>query len=158
MALNCKVAFVTIGASNWEKSVEFYQLLLDQAPLMILPKAYAEFQLPGLHLGIYRPGPAAAGSTSRLSPADQGRLSLCLTVDSLEAALAHLAAIGHPVAGPIGMASHGREAFATDPDGNRLILYQPSARSGIQPDDSQVNWALDSGIGRDANYGHDQRL
>jgi catechol 2,3-dioxygenase-like lactoylglutathione lyase family enzyme len=136
MALNCKVAFVTIGASNWEKSREFYQLLLDQAPLTIIPNAYAEFQLPGLRLGIYRPGPV--GSISR-SPVDQGHLSLCLTVDSLEAALDHLAAIGHPVEGPIGIASHGREAFAADPDGNRLILYQPSARSGIQPDDSQVN-------------------
>jgi predicted enzyme related to lactoylglutathione lyase len=129
MALTCKVAFVTIGASNWEKSVEFYQLLLDQAPLSIIPNAYAEFQLPGLRLSVYRPQGEAERPAVLADPIPQARLSLCLTVDNLEDALDHLAAMGHPVPVPIHTASHGREAFGTDPDGNRLILYQPFAPS-----------------------------
>jgi hypothetical protein len=125
MALNCKVAFVTIGALNWEKSVEFYQLLLDQAPRSVIPHRYAEFQLPGLRLSIYRPQPGTEGPTDDGGPRAQGRLSLCLTVDNLEAAIVHLTNLGHPPQGPIGIASHGREAFCCDPDHNWLILYQP---------------------------------
>jgi predicted enzyme related to lactoylglutathione lyase len=125
MALNCKVAFVTIGALNWQKSVEFYQLLLEQPPASVLPQAYAEFQLPGLRLSIYRPQADETMPPGVDNSMPQARLSLCLIVDNLETALNHLAAIGHPVQGPIHTASHGREAFGTDPDGNRLILYQP---------------------------------
>ncbi|EDX77907.1 hypothetical protein MC7420_7645 [Coleofasciculus chthonoplastes PCC 7420] len=34
--------------------------------------------------------------------------------------------MGYPPPGEIIVASHGREIYAYDPNGNRLILHQPS--------------------------------
>ncbi len=51
-------------------------------------------------------------------------MSLCLEVSNLEDAIAHLKTLGYPPPGNISIASHGREIYAYDPDGNRLILHQ----------------------------------
>jgi hypothetical protein len=51
-------------------------------------------------------------------------MSLCLEVSDLEDAIAHITALGFPPPGEILTASHGREIYAYDPDGNRLILHQ----------------------------------
>ena len=51
-------------------------------------------------------------------------MSLCLEVVSLEDSIDRLAHLGYPPRGPITIASHGREIYADDPDGNRLILHQ----------------------------------
>ncbi|MBD0267928.1 MAG: VOC family protein, partial [Cyanobacteria bacterium Co-bin8] len=45
-------------------------------------------------------------------------------VVDLEGAIAHLTTLGYPPPGPVMIASHGREIYAYDPDGNRLILHQ----------------------------------
>jgi len=51
-------------------------------------------------------------------------MSLCLEVADLEGAIAHLTQLGYPPSGAIITASHGREVYAYDPDGNWLILHQ----------------------------------
>ena len=43
---------------------------------------------------------------------------------NLEAAIAHLDVLGYLPPGEIMTASHGREIYAYDPIGNRLILYE----------------------------------
>ena len=46
------------------------------------------------------------------------------SVDNLERSINELAQLGYPPQGQITTASHGREIYAYDPDGNRLILHQ----------------------------------
>ena len=67
------------------------------------------------------------GEDSRdlVEQSEQSGLSLCLDVDDLDAAIAHLINLGYPPPGEIIVASHGREIYAYDPNGNRLILHQP---------------------------------
>jgi len=121
MPLHYSVAWVTIAPQNFSKSYNFYEQLLGQAPDKILTQGeemtYAEFQLKGLRLGLYAPKSPTEPITSNLS--------LCLQVENLENAIAHLTYMGYKPPGPILTPSHGREIYAFDPDGNRLILYQP---------------------------------
>ncbi|MBW4493238.1 MAG: VOC family protein [Oscillatoria princeps RMCB-10] len=121
MGFQCHAALVTLAAANSEALVQFYSQLLGQAPQTYIPNVYAEFQLPGLRLGIFRPK-----ETQRTEFAGTGKsgISLCLEVSDLEAAIAHLDALGFPPAGEILTASHGREIYACDPAGNRLILHE----------------------------------
>jgi len=51
-----------------------------------------------------------------------GSLQLCLRVDDLAAVRAALTL----EVSPVREASHGRECFLQDPDGNTVILYQPN--------------------------------
>ncbi len=127
MPLNYSIAWVTIAAHNFETIVNFYTQLLGRAPDRTLGPtgswsddalSYVEFHLHGLRLGLYRP---AAGHSI---VATAGPMSICFQVENLEAAIDHLTAIGYPPAGEIMTPSHGREIYAFDPEGNRLILYQ----------------------------------
>lgn len=119
MSLKLTAALLTLASENFEPLVQFYRQLLNQAPAPYRSKVYAEFHLPGLRLGIFRPQipPSPA-------PASLPQMSLCLEVENLEAAIAHLTALGCPPPGEILTASHGREIYAFDPDGNCLILHQ----------------------------------
>jgi predicted enzyme related to lactoylglutathione lyase len=126
--MNVRSAWVTLAAMDFERSLQFYRALLDQDPTSQIPNVYAEFQLAGLRLGIYRP---RANELS--SPANQieesssfPTLSLCLEVENLERAIAHLSHL-NCLLGAVITAAHGQEIYAYDPDGNRLILFQPSA-------------------------------
>jgi catechol 2,3-dioxygenase-like lactoylglutathione lyase family enzyme len=114
-------AFVTIAASNLEQSVRFYEQLLSQSPTAHIPTVYAEFQIRGIQIGIYQPRDAELSSTH---PA----VSLCLEVENLTAAIAHLISLDCPPPGEILHSSHGEEIYAYDPDGNRIILYQPKTQ------------------------------
>ena len=120
MGLACRSAWVTLAASEFNRAIEFYGRLLDQ-PTSLIPNVYAEFQLPGLRLGIYKPK-----QNEPLLAIPFPAVSLCLEVEDLEAAIAHLTQLGYPPPGEILTSSHGREIYAYDPDGNRLILYQRS--------------------------------
>lgn len=129
MALDYSVAWVTIAAQDFERSQDFYGQLLGKAPDRTLGPVdrpiYAEFQLKGLRFGIYRPQSGHSAPISSLSSQRSNPMSICFQVKDLEQSIAHLASIGFPVAGAILTPRHGREVYATDPDGNRLILYQP---------------------------------
>lgn len=124
MALKYTRALMTIAAPHFDPLVQFYCNVLAQAPTILLPQVYAEFDLSGLRLGIYRPSTPVADPPA--SAAQASALSLCLEVEDLEAAIVHLTDLGYPPCGKIRIASHGREIDAHDPDGNRLILYQPN--------------------------------
>ena len=121
MNFQCQSALVTLATPNLEALVPFYRQLLAQAPHPYIPNVYAEFQLPGLRLGIFKP---KKSHLSEFANTSQGCLSLCLEVNDLEAAISHLSALGYPPAGDILTASHGREIYAYDPIGNRLILHE----------------------------------
>lgn len=115
-------AWVTIATTDWATVVGFYQKFLDRPPERLSPGVYAEFALVGgLCLGIFCP---QAGKAAEFSQPDRSSLSLCLEVGDLEGAIARLQVLGYPPSGEIMTASHGREIYARDPAGNRLILHQ----------------------------------
>ncbi|WP_413171697.1 VOC family protein [Anabaena azotica] len=116
-----KNLFVTIATINFDNLVNFYMQLLEQEPNNLIPNVYAEFQISSLSLGIFRP---KQNHESEFAVNTKSPLSLCLEVSNLENAIAHLQSLGYPPPGDISTASHGREIYAYDPDGNRLILHQ----------------------------------
>ncbi len=124
MPLKYTTALLTISTLNFERSVQFYRQLLSQEPGVLLPNIYAEFQIPGVKLGIFRPAPSPQPLLpSTQHPAPTG-MALCLEVENLEDAIDLLTHLGSPPPGTIMTASHGREIYAYDPDGNWLILHQ----------------------------------
>ncbi len=125
MAFHLSTAFVTIASqsidSDFDHLVAFYQGLFSQEPKPFLPKIYAEFKLLGLRLAVFRPKDA---HSSEFNHSTHSSMSICLEVDSLEKIIEHLEKLGYPPPGEIMTASHGREIYAYDPAGNRLILHQ----------------------------------
>lgn len=110
---------MTIAAAHFPQTTQFYRDLLGTEPIRLISEVYAEFALPGMRLGIYRPRQISLPPETALTS-----MSLCLQVTDLDATIAHLDHLGVPH-GEILYASHGREIYAYDPDGNRLICYQP---------------------------------
>ncbi len=121
MSLQCSTVFVALADLDGGKLNTFYQALFEQEPSIKIPQVYTEFQLPGIRLGLFNP--KAAHYTEFVSQSSGG-MSLCLEVENLETAIAHIAHLGYPPPGQIQQASHGREMYAYDPCGNRLILHE----------------------------------
>lgn len=113
-------AFVTLAASEFDYIVDFYTQLLGQKPAKFIPNVYAEFQLRSLKLGIFQPKKTYIAEFAQVT----SKMSLCLEVRNLEDAIAHLTDFGYPPPQEIIYASHGKEVYAYDPDGNRIILHQ----------------------------------
>ena len=114
-------AIVTIASVDFDRVVKFYTEFLGLTPQPYLPAVYAEFSIAGLKLGIFCP---KASNQSEFGHPSQSGMSLCLEVVSLEDSIDRLTQLGYPPLGQITTASHGREIYAYDPDGNRLILHQ----------------------------------
>jgi hypothetical protein len=114
-------ALVTIASINCENLVNFYTKFLEQNPVILIPNVYIEFNLLGMRLGIFKPKNI---NESEFEAVAKNKISLCLEVSNLEDAIAHLTTLGYPPPGQVSIASHGREIYAYDPDGNRLILHQ----------------------------------
>jgi predicted enzyme related to lactoylglutathione lyase len=114
-------ALMTIAAINFDDVVKFYTQLLSQNPVNLIPHVYAEFKLYNLRLGIFKP---QKNHELEFATSPKNQLSLCLEVTNLEEAIAHLTRLGYPPPGEISTAAHGREIYAYDPNGNRLILHQ----------------------------------
>lgn len=123
MSIQLRQIFVALAGSE-AKLVPFYRQLFGLEPAVWSPQ-YAEFELPGLKLGIFKP---KADQQQQFQGA--GRISLCLEVVQLEQAIEQLIEMGYPPPEEIVTASHGREVYAYDPDGNRLILHE-SVKSPI---------------------------
>jgi catechol 2,3-dioxygenase-like lactoylglutathione lyase family enzyme len=120
MTINYTTALMTLATLDIDKLVNFYTNLLEQQPVTNIMNVYAEFNLAGMRLGIFQPKQT---HNSEFQNAAQSKVSLCLEVN-LETAIAHISNLGYPPPGEIAIASHGREIYAYDPDGNRLILHQ----------------------------------
>ncbi len=116
----CSQIFVTLASLQLEQLVGFYREFLAIAPTLHTT-TYAEFHLSGLKLAIFSP---KADQVAEFAAATSGSMSLCLEVDDLAGAIARLKHIGYPPPGNIMTTSHGKEIYAYDPDGNRLILHQ----------------------------------
>jgi catechol 2,3-dioxygenase-like lactoylglutathione lyase family enzyme len=128
MSFQLKTVFVALADCKGEQLVLFYRRLLGIEPTVWQPHVYAEFALPGLRLGIFHPHPDQLSEftspvSARLGAGGQGSFSLCLEVESLAAAIADLETLG-VLSTAIQTASHGREVYAYDPAGNRLILHE----------------------------------
>ena len=114
-------AFVTIGANNFPEVREFYRQFLRQEPSVEVPDVYSEFDLRGLRLGIFRP---QEKHQSEFADSVASGMSLCLEVEDLAAAIEMVTKLGYAPPGEVITASHGREIYAYDPAGNRLILHE----------------------------------
>lgn len=116
--------FVAIATLNCDALVEFYSQLFEIHPHAYSPGVYAEFQMPGMKLSIFKPKSA---HESEFHGSTSGSMSVCMQVSSLDGAITKLRAMGcSPIRAPWA-SSHGRETYIYDPDGNRIILYQPNA-------------------------------
>jgi predicted enzyme related to lactoylglutathione lyase len=118
MSLTVSKVFVAL-ADLQGGLVEFYRQLFQLEPVVWLLH-YAEFELSGLRLGIFQPKADHRDEFSGRA----GSMSLCLEVRQLEAAIERLTELGYPPPSAITMAAHGREIYAYDPAGNRLILHE----------------------------------
>ncbi|ALF55475.1 glyoxalase [Nostoc piscinale CENA21] len=121
MVLRYTEVLVAIATVNLEEVVNFYTQLLSEKPSNVIPNVYAEFQLTSLRLGIFQP---QQSHESEFTHSTKSKISLCFEVSNLEVAIAHLTNLGYPPPGEISIASHGREIYAYDPEGNRLILHE----------------------------------
>lgn len=127
---NYSAALVTIAAIDFDRLLTFYATLLQQAPQSYQPNVYGRFKVAGLDLGIFKP---KTSNTPEFISQGGGAVSLCLSVDNLEVVLAYLAAAGYPQTTTVLTASHGREIYVYDPDGNRIILHQSDKLTGSVP-------------------------
>jgi len=116
-------SLITLATDEVEKMILFYSQLLGQEPVVYIPNVYAEFQLPSLRLGIFKPR-----ELDRQEFQNQAKsgMSLCLEVSDLVSAIAHLTTLGYPPPGESVTMSHGKEIYVYDPGLNRLILHQSS--------------------------------
>jgi hypothetical protein len=116
--------FVALADFDGHTLKHFYQALLEQDPIVDVPDVYAEFALAGLRIGLFKPNNTHRTEFESLS---SGSMSLCIEVESIEDAIAHLTTLGYPPPGEIQHTSHGREIYGYDPQGNRLILHEATA-------------------------------
>jgi predicted enzyme related to lactoylglutathione lyase len=114
-------SLVTIAAIDWAATLSFYQDLLQQAPQALQPDRYAEFRLADCTIALYAPR-----TTEPPIPQPYPSLSLCLHVKDLTRAIAHLQAMHIAIPSGIQHSGHGREIYIADPNGNRIILYEPN--------------------------------
>lgn len=124
---NYSAALITIAAVDFDRLLDFYSVLLQQAPQPHQPHVYGGFKIAGIDLGIFQP---KASNNQEFAHQTAGAVSLCLSVDNLEKVLEHLATNGYPQTPTVLNASHGRECYIYDPDGNRIILHQGQKLTG----------------------------
>jgi hypothetical protein len=124
VSLGYTALFVALADLDGHTLTRFYQALLEQDPVVDIPDVYAEFVLSGMRIGLFKPSNTHRTEFAALS---SGSMSVCIEVERIESAIAHLTALGHPPPGEIQHTSHGREIYAYDPQGNRLILHEATA-------------------------------
>jgi len=128
MTLQCSTVFVALADPDGKTLVRFYRQLFGQEPVWHVPEVYAEFQISGLRLGIFKPSLIHRSEFETQA----GSISLCIEVEQLEEAIASVEQAfiqtrltgDHLLPSDIITASHGREVYAYDPAGNRLILHE----------------------------------
>ncbi|WP_165251030.1 VOC family protein [Paludisphaera soli] len=126
MAIEFDETFAAIGSEDFGRALAFYSAILGREPDERLGDGYAAFRLPGLRLGIFRPKRGGAADFAN-PPGRRAGLNLVFRVASLDRALAEVEGAGGSATSAFAT-SHGREAYAYDPDGNRLILVESTPR------------------------------
>jgi predicted enzyme related to lactoylglutathione lyase len=124
MSFNYSDVFVAISTNNIQILVNFYSQLLQKQATVYKPAIYAEFQIKKLRIAIFIPKIEQQREFDNLGSS----MSLCIEIENLDQAIATLTKMGYPPPGEIITASHGREIYAYDPTGNRLILYESKKR------------------------------
>jgi catechol 2,3-dioxygenase-like lactoylglutathione lyase family enzyme len=119
-------AFIALATIDLDRSVAFYRDLTQQDPDVYISLVYAEFRLHGMKLGLFCPKESHRGE---FGDSRGSGMSICWEVESLDEAIAHLTRMGYAPTTEISHASHGREIYVYDPDGNRLILHQSIAKT-----------------------------
>lgn len=120
MNFNYLTVFVAVSTPNLGTLVDFYRELFQVEPLSYQIDIYAEFELGTLRLGMFQPKVDHQSEFKNIASS----MSLCLEVKDLDQAIATLIELGYSPGGEVINASHGKEIYAYDPDGNRLILHQ----------------------------------
>lgn len=120
-SLACSEAFVTLASQQLNEVSKFYEALLKSPPEVFVSDTYSEFSMPGIKLAIFRPNDS---NITEFDNSAGAAMSLCFEVEDLDQAIALLTELGCPPPHPITEAAHGKEVYAYDPDGNRLILHQ----------------------------------
>lgn len=108
---------MSLCSANIEEMSDFYEFLLGSAPSVRTEK-WVRFDLDGLTMVIWLEEGHVPTSVSSL------QLVLCFS--DLEAGVERLK--GRGLISGLREASHGRECEIEDPDGNRVILYEPFGR------------------------------
>ncbi|MGQ9837977.1 MAG: VOC family protein [Cyanobacteriota bacterium] len=128
--MRISAALISLATPNLPRLCHFYQSLLGSPPQFQLPTSadpvYVEFRLPGLRLGLYR-NPHLNSYPDCAVQA--GAMSLCLQVEDLQGSLARIQVLleDYRIAvSPLRQAFHGQEVDFADPEGNCIILHQPS--------------------------------
>jgi predicted enzyme related to lactoylglutathione lyase len=122
MTMEFDEASAAIGSEDFGRALAFYSAILGREPDERLGDGYAAFRLPGLHLQVFRPK-RGGGADFANPPGRRAGLNLVFRVASLDRALAEVERAGGAATAAFST-SHGREAYAYDPDGNRLILVE----------------------------------
>ena len=104
----------SLRTSNLERLAAFYSLFLELV-----------HSGPGWNIFRWDQGQLTLWQQTGFRAEEGAALQMCFYVTDLEAACGRLEKLG-PLT-PIHHASHGREVFLTDPDGNILIFYEPKA-------------------------------
>ena len=113
--LHPKQMIFSLKTTRFDEQHAFYTLLLGP-PKGTSVKGSAIFQLPGCSLVLWE--------TDEIAPDANSPLQLCFQVDDLGKAVSDLPE--GVTASPVQIASHGREVFLRDVDGNVLIIYEPN--------------------------------
>ena len=113
------LGLLSIATHNLATLQQFYRDLLDCDPDVDLADTYVEFRLSGFRLGLYR------SSNPDFAPS-LGATSLTLQVTDLDAVLAK-PVMQNTNLSEMRVEFHGREVDFCDPDGNRIVLHEPSS-------------------------------
>jgi predicted enzyme related to lactoylglutathione lyase len=109
-------ALVALQARDFERAVAFYKEVLG-LPMTFRHESYwAEFQAPGLSIGI-----EAAGDDAVVGG---GTISLCFEVRAIDNVVDGLRSRGISFLGPVRDTFHGKEAYFTDSEGNPIVLHE----------------------------------
>ena len=135
MNFNYLAVFVAVSTLNLGTLVDFYRELFQVEPSSYQIDIYAEFVLGTLRLGMFQPKGDHQSEFKNIASS----MSLCLEVKDLDQAIATLIKLGYPPTGEVIDASHGKEIYAYDPDGNRLILHQGNLTTDCKWITSKLN-------------------
>lgn len=120
--LQPEAVILSLRTTQFKAMLAFYSQLLGKPTV---PEAgdWARFDMPGCELVLWQ---------TKAREESKDNLQLCFRVTDLEKSCQRIGKKENQL--EIQVASHGREVFFPDPDGNLLILYQPHHSNNEPPD------------------------